>query len=128
MDLTKIKTMAEKVSGMRHYIRIGMLLVWNHFGTALLFDLQVKIAKKEHQHWITEHDLWTSAKKLVVEQQSNRLKRQKEKMNSEIPWFYYKYVVLFYVKLKLFLWLCVEKSILARYIVSLMTRPVYWVT
>ena len=49
--------MAEKVSGMRHYIRIDILLVRTHFGTALLFDLQVKIAIKEHQHWIIEHVL-----------------------------------------------------------------------
>ena len=61
------------------------------------------MAIKEHQHWIIEPVPSTTAHKLVVEQQSNRLKKQSEKRNSDIPRFQYKDIALFHIKLKMFL-------------------------
>ena len=68
--------MTEQFSGLRHCIRIGMLSVQTPFGHSIktyapreaLFDLQVKAAIKEHQHWMTEHFSSTTAQKWVVGQ------------------------------------------------------------
>ena len=45
----------------------------------------------------------TIAKNLVMGQQSNRLKKEQKRGNSEVTTFRYKVIVLFHIKLKMFL-------------------------
>lgn len=66
-----------------------------------LFHFQVKITIKVLDQPVTS----TTAQKLVLGQQNNRLK---ERGNSEVPRFQYKVIVLFHIKMKKFLRNCVR--------------------
>ena len=56
-----------------------------------------------------EHVPSTTAQKFVIGQQSNSMiKKQNKKRKYKVIYFLYTFYVLFYLKLKKFLWLCVK--------------------